>query len=297
MPLVFGSISEAADHWKAVQKSVSEQGPKLMAAIKALNYTELVESGDARLIMEQLEKNPELQIFAHQTAVKLRAWNAAFHPLYHRLTRDRSVDREVYLRAVHLRIDYLGQRIFSCFPQHGQQSVMASLTPFCREINKLCEIILRERRNEGGGGGLGPAGSSRFIVHMGIAWNLGFVAVNCRDLDVRADALRILQTYPFHDGLWDSNVFAAIALRNRRLESDNAVEGTPDEQWARLNRRLLIFEASGTRIVIQSLKKEGADWVLIEETADIDTTDPAWAYNVEWKRRPVSDNSIYTKWM
>jgi hypothetical protein len=182
--------------------------------------------------------------------------------------------------------------MYILFSQHGVYEVVYSLTNTCREINELCELLLRAQNQAA----KGPA--SKFTMHTGLTWILIFVALNCRDAIVRENAMRILDTYPRREGLWNSRSFFEIARRNREIESDNIRDGgTATEQWHRLCRRVFLFEDAGARIVFRFMGRGSrADpWELVEEVAEWDGAKLVGG-GLEWRRRPLTGRGLILQW-
>ncbi|GJC85526.1 hypothetical protein ColLi_08364 [Colletotrichum liriopes] len=164
--------------------------------------------------------------------------------------------------------------------EYADEATIASMTPYCREVNDVVEILLREQQK-----GFKSA-AHVFSMEFGLAWQLTIVAMTCRDPLVRENSTRILETYPRREGLWDSVAFLAVLQKNRELEAENSKEGTPAEQWRRLCRREFIFEDAGETIIFRSLKKNKATgmWDLVEEAAEF----KGEVEGLEWKTRPLS---------
>lgn len=93
-----------------------------------------------------------------------------------------------------------------------------------------------------------------FTMDMGPTWPLFLAGTRCRDPGVRDEAIRLLRENPRRDGLWDSRIFYALAVRNRMLEVSNAQEGPVEEQWWRLQHRSAYVDEEG-RLMARALDK------------------------------------------
>ncbi|TEA20279.1 hypothetical protein C8034_v003944 [Colletotrichum sidae] len=280
-PDVFGSGEEAYAWWQVCQRRIAKLGPLLLTVVDDLRLHEVRDEQGVDRILERMQHQPELLAFCARSTEHLAQWRAAFEPLYNRTLADKSVSRKEYLKVLHLRMHFLIMTIYNYFPKYADEATIASLTPHCREINDVIEILLSEQEKEM----RSPA--HVFSMEFGIAWQLTVVGLTCRDPLVRDNATRILERYPRREGLWDSRAFLAVLLKNRELESDNAREGTPAEQWRRLCRREFIFEDAGATVVFRSLKRDAAatgGWDLVEEAAEF----RGRAEGLVWKTRPLS---------
>jgi hypothetical protein len=291
MPAGFSSLAEAWEHFTATERRLERHSPQI-----AMTIAELFERAGAGTItasdvMDKMEQDPLMHSFYEEAKIESTRWLRAFEPLYRDLQLRADIDPASYLSAVQLRILYLGWHLWLCFGQRGNFDIASALTDVCREANELCELTLTEQQRNA----RGPAGS--FAIHSYLTQILIFNALNCRDLVVRENAIRILSSYPRRDGLWDGRSFAEVGKRNRQVERQNAVEGSVKEQWHRLLRRVFLFEDAGARIVFRFMERDAlsSQWELVEEYADVDGLQSPQA-DLEWKRRPLSSDAFTMQW-
>ncbi|GKT95356.1 C6 zinc finger domain-containing protein [Colletotrichum tofieldiae] len=280
MPEVFHDAEDAYTWWKACQRRIAKLGPLLLSVIDDLKFDEIEDEQGIDRLLEVMQNEPELGAYCEKSVANLQQWRQSFEPLYNRTLSDINIDRKEYLRILHLRMHYLIMFLYSFFPKYADEATIASMTPYCREVNDVVEILLREQQK-----GFKSA-AHVFSMEFGLAWQLTIVAMTCRDPLVRENSTRILETYPRREGLWDSVAFLAVLQKNRELEAENSKEGTPAEQWRRLCRREFIFEDAGETIIFRSLKKNKATrmWDLVEEAAEF----KGEVEGLEWKTRPLS---------
>ncbi|KAK2037585.1 C6 zinc finger domain-containing protein [Colletotrichum somersetense] len=280
MPEVFSDADDAYAWWKTCQRRNAKLAPLLLTVVDDLKFGELKDEKDIDRVLGVIQDQPELVAYCEKSAANLQQWRQSFEPLYNRTLSDPNVPRREYLRLLHLRMHYLVMLLYSLFPRYADEATIASMTPYCREVNDVVEILLREQQKEI------KSAAHVFSMDFGLAWQLTVVAMTCRDPLVRENSTRILETYPRREGLWDSVAFLAVLRKNRELEAENAREGTPAEQWRRLCRREFVFEDAGETIIFRSLKKDEAtgEWELVEEAAEF----KGEAEGLEWKTRPLS---------
>ncbi|KAK2021949.1 C6 zinc finger domain-containing protein [Colletotrichum zoysiae] len=280
MPEVFSDADDAYAWWKTCQRRNAKLAPLLLTVVDDLKFGELKDEKDIDRVLGLIQDQPELVAYCERSTANLQQWRQSFEPLYNRTLADPNAPRREYLRLLHLRMHYLVMLLYSLFPRYADEATIASMTPYCREVNDVAEILLREQQKDI------KSAAHVFSMDFGLAWQLTIVAMTCRDPLVRENSTRILETYPRREGLWDSVAFLAVLRKNRELEAENAREGTPAEQWRRLCRREFVFEDAGETIIFRSLKKDGAtgEWELVEEAAEF----KGEAEGLEWKTRPLS---------
>ncbi|KAF6797635.1 C6 zinc finger domain-containing protein [Colletotrichum musicola] len=284
MPEVFHDAEEAYMWWQVCQRRIAKLGPLLLTVIDDLKVDEVNDEQGIDGVLNAMQEQPELLAYCQQSLGHLQQWRTSFEPLYNRTLSDGSVDRREYFRILHLRMHYLIMFVYSFFPKYADEATISGMTPYCREINEVIEILLCEQDKEL----TSPA--HVFSMEFGIAWQLTIVSMTCRDPLVRESSMRILEKHPRREGLWDSQAFLAVLRRNRDLERDNAKEGTPAEQWRRLCRREFIFEHAGETIIFRSMRKcaTGDEWELVEETADFRGD----VDGIVWRERPLTSQGF-----
>ncbi|TQN70368.1 hypothetical protein CSHISOI_05168 [Colletotrichum shisoi] len=282
MPDVFHDAEDAHAWWKTCQRRIAKLGPLLLSVVDDLKLDEVVDEQGIDRLLEAMQTQPELLAYCEKSAASLQQWRRSFEPLYNKTLSDAGVDRREYLKILRLRMHYLIMFLHSFFPKYADEATIASMTPYCREVNDVVEILLREQQRD-----FRSSAAHVFSMEFGLAWQLTVVAMTCRDPLVRENSTRILEAYPRREGLWDSVAFLAVLRKNRELEAENAKGGgTASEQWRRLCRREFIFEDAGATIIFRSLKKDPdtGRWELVEEAAEF----RGEAEGLEWKARPLS---------
>ncbi|KAJ0159183.1 putative transcriptional regulatory protein C15D4.02 [Colletotrichum tanaceti] len=306
MPDAFHDADDARSWLETCQRRIAKLGPLLLNVVDDLRLDEVVDEQGIDRILEAMQTQPELLAYCEKSAASLQQWRRSLEPLYNKTlsdaadgaidgaTADNDEDdddddvgcrrrrrRREYLKILHLRMHYLVMFLHTLFPKYADEAAVASMTPYCREINDVVEILLREQQRDF------RSAAHAFSMEFGLAWQLTVVAMTCRDPLVRENSTRILEAYPRREGLWDSVAFLAVLRKNRELEAENAKGGgTASEQWRRLCRREFIFEDAGATIIFRSLKRDAdtGRWELVEEAAEF----RGEADGLEWKTRPLS---------
>nr|XP_036574889.1 C6 zinc finger domain-containing protein [Colletotrichum truncatum]KAF6781373.1 C6 zinc finger domain-containing protein [Colletotrichum truncatum] len=280
MPEVFYDADEAYAWWQVCQRRIAKLSTLLLTVIDDFKIEDVTDEEGVHNLLNMMQTHPELLAFSEKSLKNLQQWRASFEPLYNKTLSDPSIDRREHVKMLHLRMHYLIMFLYHFFPKYSDEATVSSLTPHCREINDVIEILLEEQEKDV------KTPANLFAMEFGLAWQLTIVAMTCRDPLVRENAMRILEKYPRRDGLWDSQGFLAVLKKNREIEKYNAKEGTPSEQWKRLCRREFIFEDAGETIIFRSLRKNDAtgEWDLVEEKADFRGD----LEGLVWQERPLS---------
>ncbi|KAK8158695.1 hypothetical protein BKA80DRAFT_290933 [Phyllosticta citrichinensis] len=239
-------------------------------------------------LYKDLFDNPKLHAWCEPARQHTQVLEAAFMPLFHRIVLTegeeegdtRSGSSPAYLKALHLRMQYLSTTLFEDPPQYITVETVSALTPAFREYLSLARMALRAAAD------IAHNPARALSLQCSLAWHLLMLALFCRDPPARDDAVALLRDYPGQDGLWNTRALYAVALRNRAVERANAFEGTPTEQWQRLWRRELLFEDGGERILFRFLEKDATTgkWEWVEEAAEV----PLETEVVRWERQPLT---------
>ncbi|TWU71334.1 hypothetical protein ED733_001786 [Metarhizium rileyi] len=278
LPRTFKDLEEAQGYWSLVQKAMVTHLPMLTMVTSQLGLTRAVSEAELERKLSSVKKSPKVTKFIAETRYWLSRWAEALEPVHRAICRNAIHDRQTYLQAISLRIEYLILYVYTTVPRFSGLVTAKGLTPQYREINHLAETLLKARPNCG------------FAMDSGWTWPLFISSFSCRDRAVREDAIRILGQYPIRNALRDSRVFRAIAMRNQEVEEQVVTEGSEHEQWLRLRRRELVFEDFGTSILYRFPKRnpESSGWELVEEVAEFTVLPDG---RLDWHRQPVSDSA------
>ncbi|KAL8349124.1 hypothetical protein RB598_004805 [Gaeumannomyces tritici] len=187
----------------------------------------------------------------------LGSFGAAWAPLYRRILHEYeaaltsgdgvpSADAtSAMLQAANVQAQYHLSRMWARSRGFADLTAVRAMTPDFREYCRLGELLLR-----------GRAGAN-FTMDYGPTLGLYRTALACRDPAVRERAIRLLEEYPQRDGFLDSRALVAAMRLSQEVEAENAVEGTTEEQWARLKRRRYVFDE---RLPILTFTCVRRDW-------------------------------------
>ncbi|KAH8587168.1 hypothetical protein B0O99DRAFT_557019 [Bisporella sp. PMI_857] len=278
IPAAFNNLDEFEAYWITVQHRQTTIGPIMLEIIQTSGVLGSNDDDDINSFWLDLFKNPRINEFCENTNKLMQALDSAFLPLFNRIIMSDAESQE-YMRAIHLRLQYLGVYIFENTPQYLDIDMIHSRTSLFREYVSLADMAICAAKRESEN----PA--HQLSLQCDLSWRLFTVAFFCRDPLVREEALWKLKDYPGYDGLWNTHSLYILALRNRYVERVNVAEGTPMEQWHRLWRREYVFEDGGDRILFRYLDKDGltGEWQLVEEA----TQSQGNSEGVHWKRQPL----------
>ena len=276
IPGAFHTLDEFEEYWAAVRREQAVIGPIMREVSQNSGILESEEDGIIGSLFPELLGSPRVRRLYEKLRKTMQAIDTAFRPLFDRITLS-NVDSPLYLRTVHLRLQFLAAYIFDNPPQYLDINAMHALTPYFWEFLSLARVALRTAERVI----TNPA--HQVSIEGGLAWHLLLVALYCRSPPARDEAISLLKEHQGQDGLWRTQSLHALALKNRALERTNA-DGDPEvTQWQRLLRREYIFEDGGDRVLFRFLDKDDATgkWRLVQEVADI----PPDSDGVEWRRR------------
>lgn len=280
MPVIFASFDESAAYWSLVQKQMVKSLPLLTMTTAKLGLPKARSEAEVEMKLNSIRQNEQLSAFVADSRFWIQRWFAAYEPLYLDAVRNADNNRQLYLEAINVRMEYLILYIYTTMPRYAGLITARGLTPQYREMAQHAETLMASRPTCG------------FAMDAGWTWPLFISAFSCRDPSVRAYAIDVLGKYPMRNALRDSRVFRALAIKNQELERTIALEGDENTQWLRLRRREVLFDDFGASVVFRSPVKnqETGEWELIEEVAGFDLEEDG---SLSWRRRDISDaNSI-----
>ncbi|SPO02609.1 uncharacterized protein DNG_05282 [Cephalotrichum gorgonifer] len=229
-PVVFDTLNEFKCYWTAARRGQTALNPIM---VEIMQRSGVVGSTDEAVIDNfyyEILGGSEVRKTSEIFQGSMRAIDAAFQPLFDQVMMS-DTDSVAYLKAVHLRLQFLGVSIFNDPPQFLNVKSLQARTPLFQEYLSLAQVALRANRREM----VNPA--HQLSLQCGLAWYLLLISFFSRDPLVRGEAVWMLGDYPNQDGLWDTCSLHALALRNGIVERENSMEGTPGAQWRRLWRR------------------------------------------------------------
>ena len=282
IPTVFNTLDEYEEYWRAVRCTHTAMLQIMADAMRDSGVWGSKDEDSIKSFYVYLLSNDQIREFCENSQAVMQELDSAFLPLFNRIIMS-DLESPSYLKAVHLRLQYLQAYIFENPPQFFDVDVLRSKTPLFREYLSLAQVALRMA------GRHTKSPVHQISLQCGIAWHLMTMALFCRDPLARDEAVWTLKDYSGQDGLWNTRSLYVLASRNRAVEQLNAAEGTATEQWQRLWRREFVFEDSGDRVVFRYMDKSEVTgkWHLVEETTEIRGD----SEEVYWNRHPPASGS------
>ncbi|EFQ30769.1 hypothetical protein CGRA01v4_12818 [Colletotrichum graminicola] len=280
VPLVFRSLDEFEQTWPVVRRHQAALNSIIEDVVRIADINGSRDDDPFSHFQVDLLENPHIREYCANFQNFMDRLDAAFQPLFKNILSS-DIESPSYLRAVLLRLEFLGVYIFNNAASFLTVDSVTALSPLFREFLSLSQIALTTAKEEAR---RNPA--TQMSLQRGLAWHILFTSLFSRDPVIRDEAVWMLRDYPGQDGLWNTRALYALAWRNRHLERLNAFEGTPEEQWQRLWRREFMFENGGDRVVLRYKDRDESTgaWHLVEETAEIQGEGEA----VQWKRQPIT---------
>ncbi|KAH8674335.1 hypothetical protein BX600DRAFT_457441 [Xylariales sp. PMI_506] len=278
IPAVFSSLDEFEEYWVASRRGLIIMSSIIVEVVKATGSLATTNDKLIDNFYQELVRNPRIKEFCERSRNLLYEIEMAFRPLFNKLILEGS-DSPNYLKAIHLKLQLLGVRLFENPEHFVDAEALQTRTPEFREYLSLASTTLRIAKHRISN----PA--HQLSLQCGLSWSLLIVSFFCRDPVVRDEATWMLRDYPGQDGLWNTRCLHALAVKNHAVENLNAMEGSPAEQWKRLLRREFVFEDGGGRILLRYLEKNAVTkvWDLVEEAANVQGE-----AEVCWKRQPLT---------
>ncbi|KAM0276935.1 hypothetical protein ACHAQH_006220 [Verticillium albo-atrum] len=252
MPGSFDDFADARRWWEVTQHAVTHtsnivfrithKGLAPMSAADTKGMKVAMKEADYGRMATDADSAGNIHPKSQHYTDSLERWWLVFRPLWETAEAEKDQDMVKYLQGAQLRVQYLNLYASIMAPLGYDYQSIVAMTPIYREIMRLSDEILarqRERYAPDMQGGI-------FSMDAAVTFPLFQTSMRCRDAGLREDAIRLLQENPRRDGMWDSRVFEALMVQNRVLETENAKEGTIDEQWSRLQMRRAHLDEEGT---------------------------------------------------
>ncbi|KFZ24120.1 hypothetical protein V502_01399 [Pseudogymnoascus sp. VKM F-4520 (FW-2644)] len=98
----------------------------------------------------------------------------------------------------------------------GDDALHESFYSSFKEITTLCKSLIRSPNTSA------PRRSTfRFSLDMGVVPPLFYVAINCRDIVIRTEAIALLAAEPRREGIWDGRMAAEVAREHADVKYSN----------------------------------------------------------------------------
>ncbi|KAL4960734.1 Zn(II)2Cys6 transcription factor [Aspergillus stella-maris] len=289
-PATFTNLDEFQECWSALRRRNSAVGPMAVRILQESGALGTIEGDAIDATYYNLLDNPEIKEFCERLREEMAALDKTSRPLFEEIfMSDSQGQSPIYLRALHLRLQFLQVYAFENPPQYVSAEALHRQTPLFKEYLSLARMALNIAKRQVLNQKPNPHQPHNISLECNIAWHILQIAFFCRDPITRMEAVHMLRDYPCQDGLWNVRSLYILALKSQDVERVNALEGTSKEQWERLWRREYVFEDGGERVVFRYQDKhdDTGAWETVEEVAEVGSQ-ALEVESVVWMRRPLT---------
>ncbi|KAI5461213.1 hypothetical protein BGZ63DRAFT_229855 [Mariannaea sp. PMI_226] len=249
-----------------------------------LNFKHLNENwSDAYDHLFQSRHDPSVPAREQAAIASLKMLQTNCQVLYLMMFSDKELDFDNYLPQFQLIVDLAAEVV-----ANEERRAAAQRCPDSTQCTHRDQLHSNDVADAFSGPGYSaPHIKPRFAADLGIVPPLFVVATKCRDPITRRQAIRILQSSPRREGMWDSAMISRIATWVMNLEESAVLAAEPKSGVACGNKRVPQVIPDEKRVMIQSV-----DFDLRNRVADIQVgsrgirpgeTDPKWSQaRVSW---------------
>lgn len=206
MPATFASIIEAKTYWDLIMRRLMHLMPTILAARLPShgNSKHIAPTTNVRFIAAIKDRQKYLN--------ELTSWWLAFSPVLEKCRRDPDSKEFAGATILHLRWIVCHIALFSAMTP--AQTVLDDKLPDFRKVIELAKGLLSH-----------PARNGKFTFESGIIPQIYVVAIKCRDYAVRSEAVALLLSRTWREGVWDSSVAGNIAKAVVDIEEEGREDG------------------------------------------------------------------------
>jgi hypothetical protein len=211
MPSTFASVGAAKAYWDLIMRRLMHLMPTLFSA-------QLPSSGNSK--QAPPTNNPRLiaAVKDQQKYLKeLASWWTAFSPVLEKSRRNPDSKDFAGATILHLRWIVCHTALISVMTP--VQTALDAKLPEFRKVVDLAKGLLSH-----------PAWTGKFTFESGIIPQLYVVATKCRDYAVRSEAVALLLSRTWREGVWDSSVAGNVAKAVVAIEEEGREDGYLPEQ-------------------------------------------------------------------
>ncbi|PQE08263.1 NFX1-type zinc finger-containing 1 protein [Rutstroemia sp. NJR-2017a BVV2] len=206
MPSTFASVGAAKTYWDLIMR-------RLMHLMHTLFSAQQPSSGNSRHAPPT--NNPRLiaAIKEQQKYLKeLTSWWTAFSPVLEKSRRD--PESKDFAGATILHLRWIICHIALLSVMTPVQTALDAKVPEFRKVVELAKGLLSH-----------PAWTGKFTFESGIIPQIYVVATKCRDYAVRSEAVALLLSRTWREGVWDSTVAGNVAKAVVAIEEEGREDG------------------------------------------------------------------------
>ncbi|CZR56336.1 uncharacterized protein PAC_06224 [Phialocephala subalpina] len=226
MPASFSSIPEARRYYELVTRRLmhwissvfhrrtcengQSQGSQLLSQISPRNQHQAPDSECGGILnRENPIHPPSSSTYAEQQfhLDELERWRCSFTPLLNSY-RDQTQSKE-YLAVTSLQVRFMSSRFALSANLSTDQLIYDDRIEEVREITRLAKILH-----------LHPSTKGEFAFDLGYIPQLYVIAIKCRDRSLRREAIQLLRSRSWREGVWDSKLAASMAVALMEIEEE-----------------------------------------------------------------------------
>ncbi|PQE23789.1 NFX1-type zinc finger-containing 1 protein [Rutstroemia sp. NJR-2017a BBW] len=206
MPLTFASVSAAKAYWDLIMRRLMHLMPTLFSAQQPFcgNSNHASPTNNPRLIAAIKDQQKYLK--------ELASWWSAFSPVLERSRRNPDSKDFAGATILHLRWIICHTALISVMTP--VQTALDAKLPEFRKVVELAKGLLSH-----------PAWTGTFIFESAIIPQIYVVAIKCRDYAVRSEAVALLLSRTWREGVWDSSVAGNVAKAVVAIEEEGREDG------------------------------------------------------------------------
>jgi hypothetical protein len=206
MPSTFASVGAAKAYWDLIMRRLMHLMPTIFSA-HAHSYgngKHAPSTTNPRLIAAIKEQQKYLK--------ELTSWWSAFSPVLEKSRRDPDSKDFAGASILHLRWIICHMALLSVMTP--VQTALDENLPDFRKVVELAKGLLSH-----------PAWTGTFTFESGIIPPIYVVATKCRDYAVRSEAVALLLSRTWREGVWDSSVAGSVAKAVVAIEEEGREDG------------------------------------------------------------------------
>ncbi|KAG7145184.1 hypothetical protein HYQ46_006074 [Verticillium longisporum] len=140
VPELFGTLDEYEHHWHYLRRAQSAIGPLMHELVLSSGVIGCSDAAAINTSIHHILGHPQVLAFYADNRQKMQTLEKAFLPLFHRIMLQ-SHDSKDYLRALHLRLQYLGPA-YGTSLQCGLSMWLFGTALFCRDAVVRDEAVV-----------------------------------------------------------------------------------------------------------------------------------------------------------
>ncbi|KAM3068966.1 hypothetical protein ACMFMG_004143 [Clarireedia jacksonii] len=206
MPSTFADIIAAKTYWDLIMRRLMHLMPTLLGAHQPLyeNSKHVSPTTSPRMIAAIKEQQKYLK--------ELASWWSAFSPVLEKCRGD--PDSKEFAGATMLHSRWIICHMALSFALTPAQTALDDRIADFRKVLGLAKSVLSH-----------PARAGKFTFETGVMPQIYVVAIKCRDYAIRSEAVALLTSSAWREGIWDSSVAGGAAKSIVAIEEQGREDG------------------------------------------------------------------------